>query len=123
MFISSYTNSQITFTFGNGYGTGDGQYGGLSPGDSFQMTRARRHLQRHRPVPDTPTIDGVTFGGNPANPTVTVSGSGFGAQADLGTAARHACCNGTGSDYGNNFYFSDSSSGAFGAWQAGQAGD
>ena len=26
----------------------------------------------------TPTIDGVTFGGNPTNPTVTVSGTGFG---------------------------------------------
>ncbi len=119
VFVSSYTSNQITFTFGNGYGSGNGEYGGLSPGDSFQMHVLGATYDGTVPVLP-PSIDGVTFGGNPTNPTVTVSGSGFGALADLGTAAPSG--NG-GSDYGNNFYFSDNSSGAFGAWQAGQAGD
>ncbi len=63
----------------------------------------------------TPTIDGVTFGGNPANPTVTVTGTGLGSLADLGspTAPNGG---GTGENYGNNLYFSDLT----GSWQAGQ---
>ena len=67
------------------------------------------------PFSETPTIDGVTFGGNPATPTVTVSGTGFGSTSDLGTPAP-ASCGASGTDYGNNFSFSDTTR----SWQAGQ---
>ena len=53
-----------------------------------------------------PTISAVTFGGTPASPTVTVWGSGFGTQANLGTPV--PAYNGyTGSDYGQQFYLLD----------------
>ena len=64
--ISSYTNTQIVFTFGSGYGTGAGQYGVLSPGDSFTMTVLGTTYNGTVPFAETPTIDGVTFGGDPA---------------------------------------------------------
>ena len=48
------------------------------------------------------TISSVVFGGTVTAPTVTVSGSGFGTEADLG-APTPAGCACTGSDYGNNF--------------------
>jgi hypothetical protein len=117
--VSSYTNSQIVFTFGSGYGTGVGQYGVLSPGDSFTMTVLGTTFSGTVPFSETPTIDGVTFGGNPASPTVTVSGSGFGTMGDLGTGTPATSClpTDTGDDYGNYFYFSDASGGS---WQAGQ---
>ena len=65
-------------------------------------------------VTTTATIDGVTFGGTPSNPTMTVSGSGFGTESDLGTAYP-AACSATGSDYGSNITFSDNTS----EWEAG----
>ena len=59
----------------------------------------------------TPTIDGVTFGGNPNSPTITVSGSGFGTLGDIGTpnaaSATQNCSPATGDDYGSNFYIWD----------------
>ena len=118
--ISSYTNTQVVFTFGSGYGTGVGQYGAFSPGDSFTMTVLGTTYNGTVPYSETSTIDGVTFGGDPASPTVTVSGTGFGNLSDLGTGSA-AGCSGTGSDYGNYFSFVDAS-GAFGPWQAGQGG-
>ncbi|MGA3147679.1 MAG: choice-of-anchor Q domain-containing protein, partial [Acidimicrobiales bacterium] len=123
--ISSYTDSQVTFTFGNGYGTGNNQYGILTQGDSFQMTVLGTTYNGTVPFLATPTIGGVTFGGGPTNPTVTVSGSGFGTQSDLGTPVPATSCSNsnTGFDYGNSFYFSDASPGALGPWHAGQAGD
>ena len=116
--ISSYSNTQITFTFGSGYGTGPNQYGVLSAGDSFQMNVLGATYNGTVPYPETPTIGGVTFGGDPTNPTVTVSGNGFGTQSDLPTPGAPGC-SGSGSDYGNYFYFAD----ATGSWQAGQGGD
>ena len=119
--ISSYSNTQITFTFGTGYGTGANQYGVLSYADSFQMNVLGATYNGTVPYPATPTIHGVTFGGDPTNPTVTVSGSGFGTQSDLGTPVPATSCSNadTGSDYGNTFYFADPT----GSWQAGQAGN
>ncbi len=53
-----------------------------------------------------PTISAVTFAGTPASPTVTVWGSGFGTQANLGAPVA-AYGGGTGSDYGQQFYLLD----------------
>jgi YVTN family beta-propeller protein len=50
-----------------------------------------------------PTISAVTFSGTPAAPTVTVWGSGFGTEADLGTPVP-AYGGGTGSDFGTQFF-------------------
>ena len=50
-----------------------------------------------------PTISGVSFSGSLSSPTVTVTGSGFGAQSDLGSPAVPYCNTLTGSNYGNNF--------------------
>jgi YVTN family beta-propeller protein len=54
-----------------------------------------------------PTTFAVTFAGTPAAPTVTVWGSGFGTEADLGTPVP-AYGAGTGYDYGNQFFLVDS---------------
>jgi len=67
-----------------------------------------------------PTISGLRFTGSPTSPTVTVNGTGFGAQAWLGTP--QTPCGGfdtTGKDYGNNLIFSDSTQ----HWGAGQSCD
>ncbi len=118
--VSTYSDNQITLAFGNGYGNGSNQYGLLSYGDSFQMSVLGVAYNGTVPYPTTPVIDGVTFGGDPTNPTVTVSGSGFGTLFDLGTA-NAAGCSGTGFDYGNNLYFADVSAAT--PWQAGQTID
>jgi YVTN family beta-propeller protein len=68
------------------------------------------------------TVTAVTFGGTPASPTITVWGSGFGSESDLGTpqpAGGTSDCvypPYTGSDYTNNLYFAENSQG----WTAGQ---
>ena len=68
------------------------------------------------------TVSAVTFGGTPASPTITVWGSGFGSESDLGTpqpAGGTSDCvypPYTGSDYTNNLYFADNTQG----WTAGQ---
>jgi hypothetical protein len=72
-------------------------------------------LPAHEAGADTDVVTTVTLGGDPAAPTVTVRGSGFGTESDLGTAIP-AYCSETGSDYASNFYFSDLSDG----WAAGQ---
>ena len=59
-----------------------------------------------------PTISAVTFSGTPSAPTVTVWGSGFGTEADLGTPVP-AYFGGSGFDYGQQFYLLD----GFGAGQ------
>ena len=71
-----------------------------------------------------PTISSVTLSGSPAAPTVTVSGTGFGSEADLGTAtAPFVCGSATGLNYGNNFNFSDGTDLPEGSWQGGQGPD
>ena len=50
-----------------------------------------------------PTISAVTLAGTPTAPTVTVWGSGFGTEADLG-APVPAYGGGTGSDFGSQFF-------------------
>ncbi len=115
--ISSYSTGQITFTFGNGYGTGSNQYGALSPGDAFTMTVLGTTFNGTVPFSETPTIKGVTFGGDPTSPTVTVSGTGFDTLSDLGTGVD--ACAGTGYNYDNSFYFADATH----PWQAGQTGN
>ena len=58
-----------------------------------------------------PTIDGVTFGGTPSDPTITVTGSGFGTLGDIGTpnpaSTTQNCSPATGYDYGTSFYIWD----------------
>ena len=57
------------------------------------------------------SITGVSFGGTEASPTITVSGSGFGTQSDIGTpnaaSDTQNCSPATGSDYGSNMYIYD----------------
>ena len=73
-------------------------------------------------VPGTPppSISGVSFSGTPADPTITVTGSGFGSGPPIGTP--ETCQSGdTGDDYGSaGLWFSDATQGG---WTAGQAGD
>jgi hypothetical protein len=73
-------------------------------------------------VPGTPppSITGVTFTGTSADPTITVTGSGFGSSPPIGTP--ETCQAGdTGDDYGSSgLWFSDATQGG---WTAGQAGD
>ena len=74
---------------------------------------------------ETAVISAVTFGGTPASPTVTVWGSGFGSESDLGTpqpAGGTSDCvypPYTGSDYTNNLYLTEDTQG----WSAGQGSD
>ncbi len=67
-----------------------------------------------------PSISTVTVGGSLTAPTMTVTGSGFGNEADLGVPASSTFCSSldTGSDY-DNFSFSDLTDG----WEAGQMGN
>jgi len=73
-------------------------------------------------VPGTPppSITGVSFTGTSADPTITVTGSGFGSSPPIGTP--ETCQSGdTGDDYGSSgLWFSDATQGG---WTAGQAGD
>jgi len=73
-------------------------------------------------VPGTPPpgITGVTFTGTSADPTISVTGSGFGSSPPIGSP--ETCQSGdTGDDYGSSgLWFSDATQGG---WTAGQAGD
>lgn len=60
-----------------------------------------------------PSIAGVTLRGTVSAPSITVRGTNFGTIAGLGSPS--SSC-GTGSDYGNNFLFADSTDG----WNAGE---
>ena|GEM_PF-729541 len=53
----------------------------------------------------TPNMTDVSFSGSVSSPTITVSGSGFGVQADLGNPQPPGLCGGTGSDYNNDAFF------------------
>jgi uncharacterized repeat protein (TIGR01451 family) len=66
----------------------------------------------------TPSITSVIFGGTVSSPTVTVEGSGFGTEADLGTPHPAGVCGAnTGSDYSSDpLYLFDST----GSWHAGR---
>jgi hypothetical protein len=59
----------------------------------------------------SPTISSVTLGGTQSSPTITITGSGFGTESDLGTANDASntqnCSPATGYDYGTNFYIQD----------------
>ena len=72
-------------------------------------------------VPGTPapSITGVTLSGSASDPSITVTGSGFGSYPPIGTP--ETCQSGdTGDDYGSaGLWFSDITQG----WTAGQAGD
>ena len=109
----SYSGTQITFTFGSGYQ----DYGPANDGDAFSMTVLGTTVNGTVSFA-APTIDGVTFGGNPSNPTLTVTGTGLGSLAGLGSPTAPGG-GGSGEDYGNSLYFSDLT----GSWQAGQAGN
>ena len=65
----------------------------------------------------SPTISGVTFSGTPGSPSITVSGSGFGTESDLGSSSP-AGCSWSGSDYpAPSIALSDN------GWTAGENGD
>ncbi len=72
-------------------------------------------------VPGTPPagISGVTFSGSPSDPSITVTGSGFGGYPPIGTP--ETCQSGdTGDDYGSSgLWFNETTQ----SWTAGQAGD
>jgi hypothetical protein len=53
------------------------------------------------------TVTDVEFSGSPTAPVVTVSGSGFGTQADLGIPNSPGCGPQTGSDFGNELWVQD----------------
>ncbi len=63
-----------------------------------------------------PSISGVSFSGGPSNPTLTVTGSGFGTQAALGTPQTTCGPPTSGFNYGSNLYVFDHT----GFWSAGQ---
>ncbi len=66
----------------------------------------------------SPSISAVTFSGSVASPTITVTGSGFGTEAGLGSPLPGGCGGAfTGSDYLNTLNLRDNT----GAWQAGSA--
>jgi predicted outer membrane repeat protein len=66
----------------------------------------------------SPSISAVTFSGSVASPTITVTGSGFGTEADLGSPLPVGCLGAfTGSDYLNTLNLLDNT----GAWQAGSS--
>ncbi len=65
----------------------------------------------------SPSISAVLFSGSVASPTITVTGSGFGTEADLGSPLPAGCGGFTGSDYSNTLNFRDNTE----AWQAGSA--
>jgi hypothetical protein len=71
------------------------------------------------PATPAPSISGVTFSGSPSDPSITVTGSGFGSYPPIGTP--ETCQSGdTGDDYGSSgLWFSDITQG----WTAGQAED
>ena len=71
-------------------------------------------------TPFDPSVSSVTITGGLITPTVTIAGSGFGNQADLGAPAPATACSNTntGSDY-DNFSFSDVTAG----WLAGGGGN
>jgi hypothetical protein len=65
-----------------------------------------------------PTISEVTFTNSDSNPTITVTGSGFGTSP--GGSAVNAGCSASGSDYESNDLFLND---VTGSWTAGQVGD
>jgi hypothetical protein len=72
-------------------------------------------------VPGTPppSITGVTWSGSPSAPSITVTGSNFGAYPPIGTP-ENCQAGDTGDDYGSSgLWFNDGTQG----WTAGQAGD
>ena len=76
-------------------------------------------FESEKPLVETgspPTISGVKFEGSPHDPTVVVTGSGFGSVP----VSLPAGCNATGKDYPHNvLYFHDDP----GAWSAGKTGN
>jgi hypothetical protein len=71
------------------------------------------------PATTPPAISGVSFSGSPSDPSITVTGTNFGAYPPIGTP--ETCQSGdTGDDYGSTgLWFSDATQG----WTAGQAGN
>lgn len=67
-------------------------------------------------APPSADVTDVSFSGSASSPTITVTGTGFGGESDLGAAQSPGSCGGTGSDYGSNFVLSDHT----GNWTAGQ---
>ncbi len=89
-----------------GYYFGDANYAGSSDtttDECFDVTG--------------PYISTVQISKNVKSPKVTISGSGFGTVANLGSGTAACGSHPTGFDYGNHFLFSDTTEG----WNAGEA--
>jgi hypothetical protein len=63
-----------------------------------------------------PSISNVVISGNVNSPTVSISGSGFGTIANLGSGEAACGSSPTGLDYANHFLFADTTDG----WNAGE---
>jgi hypothetical protein len=105
----------VVFTFGNEYSN----YGPIKTSDQIEVIVQGASDTVSASFPSAPSISGVALTGTPAAPTVTVTGSNFGATAPSGTAET---CNAgdTGDDYANyGLYFQDTTEN----WGAGQTGN
>ncbi len=108
--VSSYTDTEIDFTFGSFYGTG-GAYT-LTDGDQYSMHVASAHFSA---TAHYPTITSVAVTGTATKPTITVTGTNFGTEPP-GTPI---CCGFTGDDFGTALWFSDDTR----FWGAGNGAD
>ena len=97
-------------------------FGGTLPSISCTQTGVCTSIgydNDHHPVVDSSAdITGISFGGSVVSPTVTITGSGFGTEADLGTAQKPCGPASTGSDFGGNLTVDDTTAG----WNAGASG-
>ncbi len=65
----------------------------------------------------SPTITGLAFSGTPSSPTITVSGSGFGTESDLGSSSPAGC------DWSGLIYAAPNIALSDNGWTAGESGD
>jgi hypothetical protein len=101
----SFTPSSTGYWCFAGYYSGDSNYAASSDtttDECFDVTG--------------PSISNVEISGSVNAPTVTISGSGFGTVANLGSGEAACGSSPTGLDYGNNFLFTDTTDG----WNAGE---
>ena len=112
LYITSYSSTQIVFNPGSAYPS----YSSSAPGDAFTMSVLGASFTGTVAYPQS--IASVKFTGTPAGPIVTVDGSGFGAEWNLGTPQAPCFTSSVtaGNDYNGNFYLTDTTQG----WDAGR---
>jgi hypothetical protein len=107
--VTSYTATEIDFTFGSFYGTGGGYT--LADGDQYSMHVANAHSSA---TVHYPTITSVALTGTETTPTITIKGTNFGTEPP-GTPI----IGDTGDNFGTALWFRDDSVG----WDAGYGPD